>query len=112
MSNYAKALGYEIYKIYKDEGKSAKNLNRPGVQRIIEMAKKTGAAVTVEEHQITGGLGGAVAEVLSRNHPVPMEFIGLQDTFGESGNPDELMEKYGMGAEDIIKAVKKVIKRK
>ena len=81
-------------------------------KRIIEMAKKTGAAVTVEEHQITGGLGGAVAEVLSRNHPVPMEFIGLQDTFGESGNPDELMEKYGMGAEDIIKAVKKVIKRK
>ena len=81
-------------------------------KKIIETAKKTGAVVTVEEHQITGGLGGAVAEVLSRNHPVPMEFIGLQDTFGESGNPDELMEKYGMGTEDIIKAVKKVIKRK
>ena len=77
-----------------------------------EVAKKTGAVVTVEEHQITGGLGGAVAEVLARVFPVPIEFIGMQDIFGESGPPHDLVEKYGMGVKDIKKAVKKVIKRK
>jgi len=80
--------------------------------KIIEMAKKCGAVVTVEEHQVAGGLGGAVAEVLAKNYPVPMEFVGLQDTFGESGPPNELIEKYGMGVKDIKKAVKKVIRRK
>ena len=79
---------------------------------IVKFAKKTGAVVTAEEHQITGGLGGAVAETLSRNYPVPIEFVGLADTFGESGSPYELVEKYGMGVADIIKAVKKAIKRK
>lgn len=81
-------------------------------EKIIEMAKKTGAVVTVEEHQVNGGLGGAVAEVLARRAPTPIEFIGLQDTFGESGPPAQLLEKYGMGVKDIIKAAKKVIKRK
>lgn len=81
-------------------------------KEIIRAAKITGAAVTVEEHQITGGLGGAVAEVLARNYPVPMEFIGMSDSFGESGAPDELLEKYGMKAKDIIEAVKRVIARK
>lgn len=81
-------------------------------KKIIEIAKKTGAVVTVEEHQIMGGLGSAVAEVLGRNYPVPQEFIGMQDTFGESGNPWELVEKYGMGVKDIKHAVKKVQKRK
>lgn len=79
---------------------------------IISSAKKTGAVVTVEEHQITGGLGGAVAETLSRNFPVPMEYIGMPDHFGESGQPDELLAKYHMKAKDIIQAVKKVILRK
>jgi len=79
---------------------------------IVKFAKKTVAVVTAEEHQITGGLGGAVAETLSRNYPVPIEFVGLADTFGESGSPYELVEKYGMGVADIIKAVKKAIKRK
>lgn len=79
---------------------------------IILSAKKTGAVVTVEEAQITGGLGGAVAETLSRNFPVPMEFIGMPDSFGESGQPNELLEKYGMKAKDIVGAVKKVITRK
>jgi len=78
---------------------------------IIEAVKKCGAVVTVEEHQITGGLGGAVAELLAKKYPAPMEFIGLQNTFGESGQPNELIEKYGMGVKDIIQAVKKVIKR-
>lgn len=79
---------------------------------IISSAKKTGAVVTVEEAQITGGLGGAVSEVLSRNFPTPMEFIGMPDHFGESGSPDELLEKYGMKAHHIVEAVKKVIARK
>ena len=68
--------------------------------------------MTVEEHQINGGLGGAVSEILARNFPVPMEFIGMPDSFGESGTPDELLEKYHMKAKDIIGAVRKVISRK
>lgn len=79
---------------------------------IIRAAKTTGAVVTVEEHQITGGLGGAVAETLARNFPVPIEFIGMPDHFGESGAPDELLEKYGMKAKNIVQAIKKVISRK
>ena len=81
-------------------------------QAIIRAARTCGAVVTVEEHQITGGLGGAVAETLARNFPVPIEFIGMPDHFGESGAPDELLTKYGMKAESIIKAVKKVLTRK
>ncbi len=77
-----------------------------------ESAIKTGCVVTVEEHQVTGGLAGAVAESLSRHHAVPMESIGMQDSFGESGEPDELLTKYGMRAKDIVLAVKRVIKRK
>ena len=79
---------------------------------IISSAKKTGAVVTVEEHQITGGLGGAVAELLAKNLPTPQEFIGMPDHFGESGAPDELLEKYHMKAKDVVEAVKKVILRK
>lgn len=81
-------------------------------KKIIEYAKKCGAVVSVEEHNIVGGLGGTIAEVLAKNFPVPMEFVGIRDCFGESGNPEELIEKYGMGSEDIIKAVKRVLKRK
>ena len=79
---------------------------------VVEAAKKCGAVVTVEEHQIHGGLGGAVAEVLAKKYPAPMEFVGMQNTFGESGAPYELVEKYGMGVKDIVKAVKKVVGRK
>ncbi|MFA6354409.1 MAG: transketolase C-terminal domain-containing protein [Candidatus Paceibacterota bacterium] len=81
-------------------------------KKIVELAKKIGAVVTVEEHQVTGGLGGAVAEVLAKHCPTPMEFVGMQNTFGESGPPTELIEKYGMGVKDIKAAVKRVIKRK
>ena len=81
-------------------------------KKIAELAKKIGAVVTVEEHQIHGGLGGAVAEALAAHAPVPIEFIGLRDTFGESGEPRELLEKYGMGVSDIIAAVKKAKRRK
>ncbi len=79
---------------------------------IISAVKKSGAAVTVEEHQVNGGMGSAVAEVLAKNFPVPMEFIGMQDSFGESGEPEELLTKYKMKAKDIIESVKKVIGRK
>ncbi len=81
-------------------------------EKIVSFAKKTGAVVTVEEHQVTGGLGGAISETLARKAPTPIEFIGLQDTFGESGAPDQLLKKYGMTAKDIIAAAKKAIRRK
>ncbi|MBI4691984.1 MAG: transketolase family protein [Candidatus Terrybacteria bacterium] len=79
---------------------------------IARFAEQTGAVVTVEEHQISGGMGSAVAEILARNHPVPMEFVGVHDRFGESGEPNELIEHFGMGVKDITEAVKKVISRK
>lgn len=79
---------------------------------ILAVVDKTKAVVTVEEHQIAGGLGSAVAEFLAKKLPVPMEFIGMQDTFGESGKPGELIEKYGMGVKDIKEAVKKLLRRK
>lgn len=79
---------------------------------ILTSVQKTGAVISVEEHQINGGLGSAIAEVLSRNHPLPQEFIGVQDRFGESGSPDELIEAFGMGKGAIKEAVKKVLSRK
>ena len=79
---------------------------------ILKYAQKAGAVVTVEEHQIAGGMGSAVAELLAKEYPVPIEFIGVNDRFGQSGTPDELIEYYGMGVGSIKEAVKKVIKRK
>jgi transketolase len=79
---------------------------------IIKCAVETRAIVTVEEHSIIGGLGGAVAEVLVENQPVPMARVGLKDLFGESGKPDELLIKYGLTPQDIETAVRAVIKRK
>ena len=81
-------------------------------ETIIQAAKDAGAVVTVEEHQVQGGMGSRVAEILAQNYPVPMEFIGVQNRFGESGNPNELIEHFGMGVSHIIAAVKKVISRK
>ncbi len=81
-------------------------------QAIIKAARETGAIITAEEHQIYGGLGGAVAEVVAKNYPVPMEFIGMDDSFGESGKPEELLNKYKMTSEFIIEKAKKIIKRK
>ncbi|KND49089.1 MAG: transketolase [Parcubacteria bacterium C7867-005] len=78
---------------------------------IIALAQKTGNIVTVEEHQIRGGMGSAVAECLAKNNPVPMRFIGVDDVFGQSGTPDELIEHYGMGEKDITKAVRELIKQ-
>ncbi|MFH2004719.1 MAG: transketolase C-terminal domain-containing protein, partial [Bacteroidota bacterium] len=75
-------------------------------------ASETGSIVTAEDHQLAGGLGSAVAEVLTQNYPVPQEFVAIRDTFGESGNGSELMKKYGIAKDDIVAAVKKVLKRK
>lgn len=79
---------------------------------VSQAARDAGAVVTVEEHQVIGGLGSAVAEVLARAYPVPIEFIGVQNRFGESGNPNELIEKFSMGVSHIKEAVKKVLQRK
>jgi transketolase len=81
-------------------------------EKIADYALRIGAVVTIEDHQIAGGLGGAVAEALAKRHPVPMEFIGMRDVFGESGAPTELLKKYGMDAKSIMSAVKKVLRRK
>lgn len=79
---------------------------------LIRVAQEAGAVVTVEEHQVRGGMGSAVAECLAKNKPVPMEFVGVNDEFGQSGTQEELIEHYGMGEKAIIAAVKKVLKRK
>ncbi len=79
---------------------------------IVSLARAAGAVVTVEEHQIYGGLGGAIAELLASQNPVPIEFIGMHDTFGQSGTSKELIEHYGMGVSHIVGAAKKVITRK
>lgn len=77
----------------------------------ISLARETGSVVTVEEHQITGGLGGAVAELLARECPTPIEFVGVQDKFGQSGEPKELIEAYGLGASHIAAAIKRAAAR-
>ncbi|MFA6554053.1 MAG: transketolase C-terminal domain-containing protein [Candidatus Paceibacterota bacterium] len=81
-------------------------------QAIIKLAHKTGAIVTVEEHQIHGGMGSAVAECLSTHFPTPIEFVGVKDVFGQSGQSEELLELYGLGEKDIYKAIHKVILKK
>jgi transketolase len=78
---------------------------------ILEYVKKTGRVVTVEEHQIAGGMGSAVAEFLAKTFPVPIEFVGVKDEFGQSGKPEELIKHYGMDESAIKKAVEKVLGR-
>lgn len=81
-------------------------------ETILAAAGSTGAVVTVEEHQVHGGLGSAVAELLAEQHPVPIEFIGVRDRFGQSGETGELMQEYGLDTDSIVAAAKKVISRK
>jgi transketolase len=101
----------------KQEGISARVINVATVKPIdqdiiIKAAKETGAIVTAEEHQLMGGFGSAVAEVIVLNHPVPIEMVGIEDTFGESGTPEELMTKYHLTSTDIYEKAKKVLLRK
>ncbi len=81
-------------------------------ETILKAAEDCGAIVTAEEHQVNGGLGSAVAELVSQNFPVPIKIIGVQDHFGESGEPNELLEKFGLTKEAIIKAVTSVLRMK
>lgn len=114
------ALVYRALKVaeeLKKENISAKVLNIATIKpmdndAVITLAKNCGCIVSVEEHQIAGGLGSAVAEVLSQNFPVPQEFIGVKDLFGQSGTPDELLKHYGMTEKDILNSAKKAIERK
>lgn len=117
------AIGALVYnaimaaKQLEEEGIGAIVLNLATIkpmdeEKVIELAKSAGAIVTVEEHQIAGGVGSAVAEVLARNHPTPIEFIGVNDKFGQSGEPNELIEHYGMSISHIKEAVEKVITKK
>jgi transketolase len=103
--------------LLKKEGVSACLLDMPTLKPIdaaviIKAAKYTGAIVTVEDHQIIGGLGSAVAEVLGENFPVPLKRIGLKDTFAESGEYELLLDKYGLSSMHIVEAAKHVIKMK
>ena len=79
---------------------------------ILKSVAKTGCIVTAEEHNKFGGLGESVARCLVTNHPAPQEFVATDDTFGESGTPEQLMEKYGLSSDSIVESVKKVISRK
>ena len=81
-------------------------------EAVLALAKECKKIITVEEHQVAGGMGSAVAEFLAQNYPVPMEFVGVRDQFGQSGSPDELVEHYGMGKDAIKEAVKKILNRK
>ncbi|RFN57586.1 transketolase family protein [Marixanthomonas ophiurae] len=100
-----------------EEGISAEVINIHTIKpldnkAILDSVVKTGCIVTAEEHNYLGGLGESVSRVLAKNAPTPQEFVATQDTFGESGTPEQLMEKYGLNANAIIKAAKKVISRK
>ena len=107
----------EAAKILKEQGISAEVINIHTIKPlddaiILKSVAKTGCIVTAEEHNFMGGLGESVARVLSLNHPTPQEFVATQDTFGESGTPAQLMDKYGLNKEAIVAAIQKVVKRK
>jgi transketolase len=107
----------EAAKVLQEKGISAEVINIHTIKplddkAILDSVAKTGCIVTAEEHNYLGGLGESVARVLSQHRPTPQEFIATQDTFGESGTPAQLMEKYGLNAENIVKACEKVMKRK
>lgn len=107
----------EAARMLEAEGISAEVVNihtiKPlDVQAVVESARKTGAVVTCEEHLINNGLGDSVAQVLAMNCPTPMEYVAVDDRFGESGTPDEMLTNYGLRASDIVEKVRKVMKRK
>jgi transketolase len=81
-------------------------------EAVLNSIRKTRCAVTAEEHNIIGGLGDSIGQIASRNHPIPIEYVGTNDTFGESGTPDQLLEKYGLTAGHIVAAAEKVLARK
>lgn len=107
----------EATKILYEQGISAEVINIHTIkpldeETIVKSAKKTACVVTAEEHNFLGGLGESVARTLAQHHPTPQEFVATQDTFGESGTPAQLMEKYGLNANAIVKKAKKALARK
>ena len=107
----------EAGKILEEQGISVEVINihtiKPlDTEAIIKSIKKTKCAVTAEEHNIIGGLGDSVAQVAAKNYPIPIEYVGTKDTFGESGKPLELLKKYGLDTPDIVSAAQKVMGRK
>jgi transketolase len=107
----------EAAEILAEKGISAEVINMHTIkpldaQAIIKSAAKTGCVVTAEEHMINGGLGDSVAQVIIQNDPVPQEFVGVDDSFGESGKPEELLTKYNIDTPNIVEAAQKVIQRK
>jgi transketolase len=107
----------EACEILSEKGINAEVINihtiKPlDTEAVLKSVRKTGCAVVAEEHQIHGGLGDAIAHVLCKNYPSPLEFVGVMDTFGESGTPELLMKKYGLEAVNIVAAAENVIKRK
>lgn len=117
------ACGHLVWKAIEaaqqlaEQGISAEVINMHTIKpldekAILDSVNKTKCVVTAEEHMLNGGLGDAVAQVLARHLPSPQEYVGVNDTFGESGTPDELMVKYGLDTPNIVEAAKKVLKRK
>ncbi len=107
----------EAGRILEEKGYSVELINihtiKPlDTEAIIKSITKTKAAVTCEEHNVLGGLGDSIAQVAARHFPIPIEYVGTNDTFGESGTPEELLKKYGLDSPDIVKAAEKVLARK
>jgi transketolase len=107
----------EAWEILKEKGISAEIINIHTIkpldsEAVLKSVRKTKCAVSAEEHNRWGGLGESISSVLSGNFPAPLEMVAVNDTFGESGTPDELMKKYGLDSTDIVNAALKVIKRK
>ncbi|MGN6494891.1 MAG: transketolase C-terminal domain-containing protein, partial [Agriterribacter sp.] len=103
--------------ILEEKGISTEVINIHTIKPLDEEAvlasiRKTKAAVTVEEHNIIGGLGDGIAQVAAKHFPIPIEYVGTRDTFGESGKPVELLKKYGLDTPDVVAAAEKVLKRK
>ena len=107
----------EAAKALHEQGISAEIINihtiKPLDEKlVIDSAKKTGAVVSCEEHNFLGGLGESISRTLTMHHPTPQEFVATQDTFGESGTPAQLMNKYGLNTNSIVSAANRVLARK
>jgi len=107
----------EAGKVLEEKGVSVEVINihtiKPlDTEAVIRSISKTKCAVTVEEHNVIGGLGDAIAQTAARHFPIPIEFVGTNDTFGESGTPMQLLKKYGLDTPNIVEAAEKVMKRK
>jgi transketolase len=110
-------LSVEAGKILEEKGYSVEIINIHTIKPLDEAAvlasiKKTGCAVTAEEHNVIGGLGDSIAQVAARHNPIPIEYVGTNDTFGESGKPLDLLKKYGLDTEHIVAAAEKALARK